>query len=58
MNYIVPLLYVIIFIVIFVILGTGAENYWVNYNNMPGIPKTYITPHFILNQSCYQNAEQ
>ena len=46
----------LLLLICLVYLMTTREGYW-NVYNMPGIPKTYITPHYVLNQSCYQNAD-
>ena len=42
--------------VLLLLTGQNNEKFWENYIMPTGIPKTYISTHFILNQSCAQNA--
>lgn len=49
------IIFALLVILIFGLLKVQKEGYFTYYSGMPIIPKTYISPHFILNQSCYQN---
>jgi len=55
MNIII--LFIIIVLLLMYLLKSNRENYFTYYNGMPGIPKTYISPHFVMSNSCYQNAQ-
>ena len=48
--------YILLIVSIIWLINHQKEGYFTFYQGMPGIPKTYISPHFILNQGCEQNA--
>jgi hypothetical protein len=52
------IIYVLLLVLIlWLVLSNNKEGYWEVYTMPNGIPKTYVSPHFILNQSCWQNAK-
>jgi len=52
----VYVLYIVLMLFILWLIFSGKEGYWYMYNMPTGIPKTYISPHFILNTPCLQPA--
>jgi hypothetical protein len=50
------IIYIVLLLFVLWLAMTKKEGYWDVYSMPYGIPKTYVSPHFILNQSCWQNA--
>ncbi len=39
------------------LMFSGKEGYFTYYQGMSGVPKTYVSTHFIRNPECSQNAQ-
>ncbi len=50
-------IYSVLILLIIWLTFSGKEGYFTYYQGMPGIPKTYVSTHFIRNPPCGQNAQ-
>ena len=49
-------IYIFLFLLVVLLANSGTEGYFTFYKGMPGIPKTYISTHFIRNPACCQDS--
>ncbi len=50
------IIYIFLFLLVVLLASFDREGYFTFYKGMPGIPKTYVSPHFIRNPACCQDS--